>query len=205
MLNIYLARHGQDTDNLAGILNGHRDQPLTEKGMTQARELVTKIQKSGIVFDVVYSSPLQRAFKTAQIISEAVHSPLPKIESLLIERDFGIMTGQKITDIEKMCAPNIIKAEIITYFLDPKDAETFPGLMKRGRQVIDRIKEKHSSGNVLLVTHGDIGKMIYAEYYGLDWKDVLLQFHFGNCDLMLLSELSSPEDTHVFKITQHNH
>ncbi len=32
MLKIYLMRHGQNLDNLNGILNGHRDEPLTEKG-----------------------------------------------------------------------------------------------------------------------------------------------------------------------------
>ena len=36
MLKIYLTRHGQDVDNANGILNGHRDQPLTELGVGQA-------------------------------------------------------------------------------------------------------------------------------------------------------------------------
>lgn len=205
MLKIYLAKHGQNLDNLNGILNGHRDEPLTEKGVEQANEIGNEINKAGIKFDFVYSSPLQRAFETAKIISRINNFPSPENELLLIERDFGVMTGKNIEDIEKLCSPNIIKADIITYFLDPEGAETFPDLMARGNILLDKIRAKHSSGNILLVTHGDIGKMIYAEYYKLDWEKVLTQFHFGNCDLLLLSNDSSAEDAHVFQVTQHNH
>ena len=70
MLKIYLARYGQDADNISGVLNGRRNESLTEKGIEQARETADKIKKVKISFDVVYSSPLQRAFETAKIISE---------------------------------------------------------------------------------------------------------------------------------------
>jgi probable phosphoglycerate mutase len=204
MLNIYLIRHGQNKDNIAGILNGRRDEPLTEKGIAQAYEAADEIKKTGISFDSIYSSPLQRAFTTAQIISETISSPTPKKEELLIERDFGVMTGKNASDIEKLCAPNIIKGELITYFLNPDGAETFPDLMTRGKLLLDKIYTNHQQGNILLVTHGDIGKMIYAQYYDLDWERVLTQFHFGNCDLLLLSENSPADESHVFKVQQHN-
>jgi len=205
MLKIYITRHGQNKDNLSGILNGHRDEPLTEKGIEQAREIASKIKEARITFDAVYTSPLQRAYETARIISDTIHSVLPEKISLLIERDFGIMTGKNISDIEKLCAPHIIKTDLITYFLNPEGAETFSDLLSRGGLVLEKIQTKHKDGNVLLVTHGDIGKMIYAKYYGLSWEQVLREFHFGNCDLLLLSQDSLAEDTHVFKIVQHNH
>lgn len=46
---------------------------------------------------------------------------------------------------------------------------------------------------------------IYAEYYGLNWKDVLVQFHFGNCDLLPLADDSPANETHVFRVAQYNH
>ncbi len=205
MLKIYLVRHGQNIDNVNGILNGHRDEPLTKKGIEQAHELAEKIKQAKIYFNVIYSSPLSRAYETARVISDTISVPHLFTQPLLIERDFGIMTGKKISDIEALCAPDIIKAEIITYFLSPDGAETFPALMKRARVLLEDIQEKHKTGNILLVTHGDIGKMIYAEYYHLDWRDVLTQFHFGNCDMLLMSQDSSPDEAHVFKAIQHNH
>ena len=121
-------------------------------------------------------------------------------EELLIERDFGVMTGKKVSEIEIMCAPNIIKTDHTTYFLNPDGAETFPDLLKRAELLLEKINNKHASGNVLLVCHGDIGKMIYSKYYNLKWETVLTQFHFGNCDLLLLSEDSPAEESHVFNL-----
>lgn len=205
MLQIYLTRHGQNIDNVAGILNGHRDEPLTEKGIEQAQEIAKRIKDINLSFNVIYSSPLSRAFETAKIISKVTTLLEPEKESLLIERDFGIMTGKNISDIEKLCSPNIIKTNTINYFLNPEGAETFLDLMVRARVLLNKIMERYKDGNVLLVTHGDIGKMIYAEYYKLDWKIVLTQFHFGNCDLLLMSDDSKPDDSHVFKLPQYNH
>ena len=205
MLKIYLARHGQDEDNASGILNGHRDKPLTEKGLAQAREVAAKIKAAGLSFDRIYSSPLQRAYKTAEVISEAVEAEKPEILDGLIERDFGVMTGQLQSKIKEMCSPDIVQSDTICYFLNPEGAETFPQLLERAKEVLNQVKTKHKNGNILLVTHGDFGKMIYCAYYDLDWMDILTMFHFGNSELLELSEESSAEESHVFKIEQHNH
>lgn len=204
MLTIYLVRHGQDLDNAHGILNGRRDQPLSEIGMAQAREVAAGIKKLGLSFDRVYCSPLQRARTTAKIITDTLEIPAPEPIDLLIERDFGIMTGQLQSDITKMCAPEILQTETVTYFLSPSGAETFPALIQRAKLLFDFLQRQHPDGRVLLVTHGDIGKMIYAAYYDLSWKEVLTMFHFGNSELLALSPDSAADETHVLKIEQHN-
>jgi len=204
MLKIYLARHGQNEDNASGILNGHRDLPLTKTGITQAHEVADKIKDAGLHFDVILSSPLSRAFVTAEIISGTNGFSQPEIVPELIERDFGVMSGQNQSRIEELCAPEIIKTETITYFLSPEGAETFPDLLKRAEKLLNKLTAKHKEGSILLVTHGDFGKMIYAQYYGLDWKDVLTLFHFGNSELLLLSPDSDAGEAHVFTILQHN-
>ncbi len=203
MLKIYLARHGQDEDNVNGILNGHRDKPLTKLGESQAQELAEKIKSLNLTFDKVYASPLQRAYKTAEIVTKKLNIESPEVMNDLIERDFGIMTGKKHIEIE-ILSPHVLKTETVTYFLDPEKAETFANLKIRGKKILEHLKKSHIDGNILLVTHGDIGKMIYAAYYDLDWEKVLKMFHFGNSDLLLLSENSSPTDAHIVTIGQHN-
>ncbi len=205
MLKIYIARHGQNEDNAEGILNGHRDRPLTDLGVKQANELAGGINNAGLVFDAVYSSPLSRAYKTAEIVCDALGVASPKVLDSIIERDFGIMTGKPLRDIERLCAPDIIKTDKITYFLSPAGAETFPVLLERAHRALRQIQEEHSSGSVLLSTHGDFGKMLYAAYYNIDWRETLTQFHFGNCELLLLSEDSDPKVSHVVRIEQYNH
>jgi len=204
MLKIYLARHGQDEDNASDILNGRRDKPLTNIGLGQARALASEIKRAELTFNAVYSSPLKRAYVTAKTVTDQLGIAKPIVMPDLIERDFGIMTGKPASDIAKLCSPDIVRANPITYFLSPPGAETFPQLVERGKQVIAEVRDRHKDGAVLLVTHGDIGKMIYAAYYELDWLPVLTMFHFGNSELLLLSEDSSPETAHVFRFEQHN-
>ena len=201
-VEIYIARHGQNEDNVHGILNGHRDLPLTDLGRQQARDLSQGIMQSGIQFDYVYSSPLSRALETAQIVSREAHFPEPVVLQNLIERDFGVMSGKPASDIEKLCAPEIIKTDTITYFLSPEGAETFPDLVERGARILEEVRAKHTSGKVLLVCHGDLGKMIYAAATGKDWRDVLVDFHFGNGDLI---DISRDGDVHTVKLEQFNH
>lgn len=205
MLKIYLARHGQNEDNAEGILNGHRDRPLTAKGIEQAEEIAGKIEESRIVFSHILSSPLIRAKQTADIIAQRNNVAQVEIEPDLVERDFGVMTGVEQKRIEELCAPDILKTPTVTYFLSPKGAETFPDLVERAKELFQKLKDRFMDGNILLVTHGDFGKMLYAAYYNLPWMDVLKNFHFGNSELLLMSEDSPPEETHVFKIEQHNH
>jgi len=202
MTDIYIARHGQNEDNANGILNGRRDLPLTDLGRRQAGELGEGIKLAGLTFDVVYSSPLLRAYETAAIAAKIAGLPEPIKYDALIERDFGVMTGLPIDRIEELCAPDILKTDIITYFLSPEGAETFDDLLARGHDILKDIRNRHIDQKVLLVCHGDIGKMVYAAATNKTWKDVLVNFHFGNGDLI---ETSGQGEAHKIKLEQFNH
>ena len=202
MTEIWIARHGQNVDNANGILNGHRDLPLTELGRQQARELGEGIKVAGLQFDAVYSSPLSRAYETAVIATGIAGLPEPVKYNSIIERDFGVLTGKSADRVEELCAPDIIKTDTITYFLSPEGAETFDDLVVRGHTVLDDMRARHVDEKILLVCHGDIGKMIYAAATGRAWRDVLIDFHFGNGDLI---ETSGDGEAHKVKLQQFNH
>jgi probable phosphoglycerate mutase len=204
-MKIYLARHGQDQDNINGILNGHRDTPLTDVGLSQAQVLADTIKTLDLKIDRIFASPLQRAYKTAEIVADNLGLDKPEKVDLLIERDFGVMSGKKIKDITELCAPDIIQSNPITYFLSPEGAETFPMLLERGAKIMEWLENDTSCENILLVSHGDIGKMLYAYFYNLDWKEVLVDFHFGNSEVLLLQKDCPIDDRRVHKVEQHNH
>lgn len=204
MLKIYLVRHGQNKDNEAGILNGHRDEELTMLGEEQAKQLTVFIKSNNLTFTKVYSSPLKRAYQTAAAVTKELALPDPEILSELIERDFGEMTGKKVSDIEKICAPKILKTPTVTYFLEAPGAETFPDLIIRAKKLLQFINEKHKEGEILLVGHGDFSKMIYAAYYQLPWQEVLESFHFGNSEILLLAPNISPVESRLFTTAQFN-
>ena len=63
---IYLTRHGQTLWNLEKRLQGRGNSPLTEDGIERAKELRDRLKN--IHIDIIYSSPIERAFETAKII-----------------------------------------------------------------------------------------------------------------------------------------
>lgn len=204
-VTIYLTRHGQDEDNATGLLNGHRDRPLTELGLKQAHDLAQIIHNKKIDFDAIYTSPLKRALVTAQTVAADLGESPPIILDTLIERDFGVMSGEPISEIESRFSPDIIRADNGTvYFLRAPMAETWPDLKTRARRVLDWIIAKHNQGSVLLVSHGDIGKMLFAAYFNLHWKDALTHFSFGNTEVIKLGLDSSPETAKIVAVQQFN-
>lgn len=229
MVKIFVSRHGQDADNANGILNGHRNQPLTDLGRQQATDVAQKMLDAGFrfsttsgngaaegktVLSAIYTSPLIRALHTARIFADRLKdgaSDEGKVEPLddLIERDFGIMAGLPTSSITAICGEDkILATETINYFLDPEGAETFPQLVDRAKRLLTQIetltKDLSTDCAILLVTHGDFGKMLYAAYYDIPWENVLRQFHFGNSEVLLLSKDSSPDKAHVFETQQFN-
>lgn len=204
MLNIYLVRHGQDEDNVAGILNGHRNTPLTDLGLKQAQELAAFIKKQNLSFNKVFSSPLQRAYQTALEITKALDLEEPEILPELIERDFGVLTGKLVSEINNLPKSSLLKTETVTYFLEAAEAEDFPKTLLRAQKLLEKINSQYQDSNILLVSHGDFGKMIYAAYYNLSWEESLKSFHFGNTEMIKLSLNSPRSNTKIFKTQQFN-
>lgn len=184
---IFVVRHGQDTDNLYGILNGHRDNSLTDYGILQTNKVVEKLRFLNI--KEIYSSPLKRAKQTADIIADSLGITTVSIESKLIERDFGVLTGCRISDIP-FFSKEILITDKVNYFLDVEDSETFPQLYERASDLLKSFS--NINNNILFVTHGDIGKMLYASYYNIPWRDALMNTsYFENANIIELSQINT--------------
>lgn len=160
---ILLVRHGQDTDNAAGILNGRRDTALTELGRQQAAAVAKLLVGSGV--DAIVSSPLLRARETATIISDNLCKINTLVIDSLIERDFGIFTGMAISEIT-IRTTSILKTPKVNYFLNVEGAEAFSDLYIRALAALSDINDRFLGKTVIAVTHGDIGAMIRAAHHG---------------------------------------
>src|SRR5207247_3523767 len=84
---LYLARHGETEWSLSGRHTGTTDLPLTASGQEEAKLLATRLK--GITFDTVYSSPMQRALRTAQLAG----FEHPQVTDLLHEVNYGRFEG----------------------------------------------------------------------------------------------------------------
>ena len=179
-----MCRHGQDEDNVAGILNGHRDKPLSELGQKQAAEVATLCAKEYNDVQVILSSPLQRAKCTADAIGASLKLGVT-VNPQLIERDFGDLTGTPISEIPQR-ATELLKTEKVTYFLDGPNAESFDACYARAQKVLKAVDEAYTGQVVLLVCHGDLGKMLLACRRGMSWRDALQAPYIANTEVLKL-------------------
>lgn len=204
-VRICVARHGQNEDNARNILNGHRDLPLTKIGIEQAHALAEGILDHRLTFDAVYVSPLVRAHTTANIVCTRLGLQSPTVLPKLIELDMGTMAGKTIQEMrDTHPSEKKLQGPMVTWFLDVPGAESYADCLVRAGEVIDFVHERHEEGRVLLVCHGTIGHMMYGAYHGLDWRDALTSFHFGNAELLELSGDADSTAPHLINLEQHN-
>ncbi len=185
MAKIFLVRHGQDEDNANGILNGRRDKDLTELGEQQAITVAEKLKDNNI--SIIYSSPLKRAYKTAKIIAKELGVSEILVDKDLIERDFGLLTGKPVSDIIKY-TDKIIFSDGVNYFLEIERSEDFPTVFQRAKRFLQKIQQRYPNENVLIVTHGDVGKFIRSAYHNWSWEKGLKTPYFDNTEVIKLAK-----------------
>lgn len=73
VMEIYLIRHGIAAER--GTFNRDEERPLTEKGLYKTTLVAKKLAVLGLKFEVILTSPLVRAYQTAEILQQAELSP----------------------------------------------------------------------------------------------------------------------------------
>lgn len=164
MAKIYLTRHGQTVWNQQGRLQGSQNSELTKLGIEQAMWLSKAL--ADVEFEKIYSSPLERALATADIVRGDRNQNINTIEELK-ECNFGIWEGWLIDEIKEK-----FPDESYLFWNEPDkyvpiDGETFDEVENRVIPVIEMIAKKHD-GNVLVVAHGIVLKIIMSYYMKKD-------------------------------------
>src|SRR6266536_3350613 len=153
---LYVVRHGQSTHNRDYITSGHVNPELTETGIAQA--LATKAKLEDVNFDEVYSSDLQRAIHTAEII---YGKPVSKQHQLygLRERNFGTYDGMPEKLLDKLAGStrhvfNALLNEQQWKFKYAPDIESDDELSTRFITTLEKIAGNNPNKTVLVATHG---------------------------------------------------
>ncbi|WP_027964144.1 histidine phosphatase family protein [Halalkalibacillus halophilus] len=148
MTTICLIRHGETDWNLQKRLQGATDIPLNQSGENQAKEVRDSINKGS--WDLIITSPLSRALKTAKIVNSHMNLPL-EIYPELLERSFGEGEGHTFAENEERF-PNRSFPSI----------EPIVDFEQRVMSGIDRIRNLHPNKNVLVVAHGAVINIILS-------------------------------------------
>jgi broad specificity phosphatase PhoE len=137
---------------------------LTEKGRVQAQRLAAAL--SGFPFTAIISSPLERAFETAEILA-AGRALSIQLEPGLMDIDLGHWSGQNRDRLFQ--SDPVWNAFVHNPTVAPEDVETFPQLEKRAVKAVERWLNKETTGaSLAFVTHSDVIKLLLSHYLGLD-------------------------------------
>ena len=155
---IYIVRHGETRSNVEGYLQGWTDDPLNENGIELAR--ITGRAMRGVTFDICYSSPLQRAWKTAEIIlQESGNVEVPVLfENSIKEIHMGEYEGKKFRPGERDTV--IDEHQLRLFFAETFHFAGFPGgeniqqVCERTQKFLKSLIARDDGKTYLLTTHG---------------------------------------------------
>jgi len=95
---VYFVRHGETEFNKKRICQGHKDSPLTLRGVRSAEKHGKRLSKERI--GIIYSSDLGRCVETARIINKFLRVGVVRVSELR-ERDFGYFNGRSYDEIKR--------------------------------------------------------------------------------------------------------
>jgi len=183
-MEIYIIRHGETIWNAAGKLQGHADIELNEKGITLAE--VTSKALLDINFDVIYTSPLIRAKKTANIICANRNIEIIEDERLK-EICFGELEGKDYEDLKK-----VPEYGFDNFFNKPEDyvpvvgGETIEQLCDRSSKFMDEIILNSKHNSIMIVAHAALNKSILRYIKKSEIKDFWSGEFQKNCAVSIV-------------------
>ena len=165
MTRIILVRHGETEWNRVERFRGRADVPLNETGLAQAEATGRRIAAEWRPL-AIYSSPLSRAFKTAEAI--AWHFELPvQIHKGLTDIDYGQWQGLTPDEVKERWP-----GDIGAWYNAPQTAhipggETLDELRARALGAVNELAARLGGQTVVLVSHTVINRIILLGVLGL--------------------------------------
>lgn len=161
-VQLVLIRHGESTWNCERRLQGFGDPPLTRKGEEQAHQLAISLKEKRI--DILISSDLQRARRTAELIAD-VKKLNVEIRDEWREHDMGIWTGLTREEIKDKWAEEYQAYRIGSSDVRPgNNGETRAEFRRRIYAAYKKIEEEYSGRVVYIVTHRGAIRVILPSY-----------------------------------------
>lgn len=185
MGQIIFLRHGQARNNTERVLAGRTEGvPLTDTGVKQAERTAELLEHMNI--SAIYSSPIQRAKHTAEIVGK--HNSVDvTVDDRLIELDMGKFTGMAYDEIFNSHGNIFMKFYSGELEIAHNGVETFSQVKSRVLGIVDHVLDIHPDENVVLVTHMDPIKAMLSTVVDLSPKN-LFELILANASLNIFRE-----------------
>lgn len=155
-MKIYCLRHGLTELNKKKKVNGQIDEPLAPEGIEQAKTTITLIPKS---VKHIYTSSLQRARQTAEIVNSKLNRPISSVDEFA-EIHMGTLAGYSWEEMESGLELKK-KHRTVQFDYRPFGGESVRDVKKRVIAFLKKIKNKHKDNEALIITHGGIIRLLY--------------------------------------------
>ena len=183
---IIFLRHAQAENNTKRILAGRTEGvPLTKTGIEQAERIAKYL--APIDISAIYSSPIERARHTAEIVAKNCSLEEVVIDERLTEIDMGKFTRMNYDDMFAKYGNIFLKFYENDPVISEHEVETFPDVQKRVLDMVDHVLKKHNNENVILVTHMDPIKSMLAKVMNLV-PQTLFELIVANASLTIITE-----------------
>ena len=144
---ICIVRHGETDWNSTGRLQGREDIELNELGREQALQSARYFETEN--WDIMVSSPLKRAYETAQIIAAHVSIPIVYVVNEITERSYGSASGLLPEERRSRFPDGVIP-----------DQEDFEHLCQRAMIGLTKIAIDFRGKRIIVVSHGGLTNSI---------------------------------------------
>ena len=182
---IIFLRHAQAENNTKRILAGRTEGvPLTKTGIEQAERMAKYLES--IEISAIYSSPIERAKHTAEIVAKN-RSLEVVLDERLTEIDMGKFTRMNYDSLLAKFGNIFLKFYENDPVISEHEVETFPDVQKRVLDMVDHVVKKHNNENVVLVTHMDPIKSMLARVMDLKPK-TLFELIIVNASLTIITK-----------------
>lgn len=163
MTEFVLIRHGETAWNVSGRMQGHLDVPLNTVGLAQAAAVGRRFGTQS--FDAIYSSDLDRAYRTAAPL--LAHGRSIEREPRLRERHYGVLQGLTRDEaiIREPTAWSIFKSRTPHGLVE--GAEKLFAFSRRVMDLLTELRERHAGRRLLLFTHGGVLDVAYRTAMGM--------------------------------------
>jgi len=176
----YFLRHGEATWNAAGRFCGRTEVPLSNVGRQQAQLLAARLKSLRV--DALYSSPLGRALETARRIGEAVGRE-PVVDQRLAELNYGAWEGLTLEEIRRATPAAYRAWDADPARRAPPEGESGVHLIKRLTPFLQEVAQRHTSGNVVVVCHKTVCRLLACHILGVPLKEYRRRITVDNAAL----------------------
>lgn len=176
-MTIYLIRHGTTVWNAIYKIQGASDIPLDDIGEAIAKATGEALIRSGLQFQHVFSSPLSRAYRTAELVAPGAGICT---DQRLRELSFGDFEGRFVPDMtnDPSCAFRFFKSDPYRYneeiialnaISGTKRYESLADLLGRAESFVEDVVSPLAlsapeNTNILISGHGAVNKALLMAF-----------------------------------------